>query len=247
MLATKNLTADQATKAVVRELANALGETAPLALYQLRQVVRRGGVDIVREILARTQEIEASGGMMVLDGSRRRTAGGVFFLLAAERNLLARSAAPRRLGATPAARPAPPPPPWPWEERINIVRETEGHIGEASTVKITVVGRPGKVVHRPPVHVLTLKSQKVPSLPKGLPVPPSESRYTVYVADKQWKRVEAALNNAEDVLIVEGFPTFDAETKSIAVFATNATTKMLQQVQKHAQQAAPVGAPPSRP
>lgn len=246
MPATKNLISEQDAKPVVRELAKALRETHPMALYQIKRIVQRGGVDVARELLAKTFEIEASGGKMILNGARRRTPGGVYFLLAAERNLLARSAAPRRLGTTTAPRPAPPPSLWPWEERIGVVRETEGQLGEATNVKITVVGRPGKVVHRAPVHVLTMKSQKVPSLPKGLPAPPAESRYTVYVADKQWKRVEASLVNTEDLLIVEGFPTFDTETNSIAVFATNATTKLLQQAQKQAQQENAAAAPTER-
>ena len=49
---------------------------------------------------------------------------------------------------------------------------------------------------------------------------------------KHWAKVEAAVQSPEDVLIVEGFPTLDAEAKTICVFATNTTTKLLQQAEK---------------
>jgi hypothetical protein len=54
------------------------------------------------------------------------------------------------------------------------------------------------------------------------------SRY----ASKQWKKVEEAIKDPEDVLIVEGFPKTDPEVSAIAVFATNVTTKKLQMAKK---------------
>jgi molybdopterin-guanine dinucleotide biosynthesis protein len=47
--------------------------------------------------------------------------------------------------------------------------------------------------------------------------------------------VASAIADPEDVLIVEGFPQLDPETSSIAVFATNTTTKKLQGAQRQAQ------------
>ncbi len=40
------------------------------------------------------------------------------------------------------------------------------------------------------------------------------------------------MKDPEDTLIVEGFPQLDAQTGSIAVFATNTTTRKLQQAQR---------------
>ena len=37
------------------------------------------------------------------------------------------------------------------------------------------------------------------------------------------------------MLIVEGFPALDPQAKSIAVFATNVTTKLLQAAQRQAE------------
>jgi hypothetical protein len=54
---------------------------------------------------------------------------------------------------------------------------------------------------------------------------------------KQWNKVAEAIRDPEDTLIVEGFPQLDPETSCIAVFATNTTTKKLQQAQRQAQQA----------
>jgi molybdopterin-guanine dinucleotide biosynthesis protein len=55
---------------------------------------------------------------------------------------------------------------------------------------------------------------------------------------KQWNKVAEAIQDPEDVLIVEGYPQLDLETRSIAVFATNTTTKKLQMAQKQAQKEA---------
>jgi molybdopterin-guanine dinucleotide biosynthesis protein len=56
----------------------------------------------------------------------------------------------------------------------------------------------------------------------------------VYIAAKQWRKVASAIRDPEDVLIIEGFPQLDAQTSSIAVFATNTTKKKLQQAQRQA-------------
>jgi hypothetical protein len=77
--------------------------------------------------------------------------------------------------------------------------------------------------------VTTLQSGKTPPLPKGMPKPPeTPTLYVVYIAHKQWRKVAEAIQKPEDVLIIEGFPTYDPELKGLAVFATNVTTKLLQ-------------------
>jgi hypothetical protein len=106
-------------------------------------------------------------------------------------------------------------------------------------VKITVIGRPGKIVDKGTCIVFVMESTKVPALPKGLPIPTSvATKYAVYIASKQWKKVEEAMKDPEDVLIVEGFPKTDPEVSAIAVFATNVTTKKLQMAKKQSSTAA---------
>ncbi|GIK37251.1 MAG: hypothetical protein BroJett011_10840 [Chloroflexota bacterium] len=46
--------------------------------------------------------------------------------------------------------------------------------GEVNTMKITLVGRPGRVLERDQVVITALQGGKAPTLPKGLPVPPVE-------------------------------------------------------------------------
>ena len=49
-----------------------------------------------------------------------------------------------------------------------------------------------------------MQSSKVPALPKGLPVPAeAKTTYAVYIAQKQWRKVEEVLWNPEDMLIAE--------------------------------------------
>jgi len=119
-----------------------------------------------------------------------------------------------------------------WDDRIIAVKEAEIEKGQAN-VKITVIGRPGKIVDKGQCIVTVMESTKVPTLPKGLPTPTSVPiKYVVYIASKQWKKVEEAIKDPEDMLIIEGFPKTDPEVSAIAVFTTNVTTKKLQMAKK---------------
>jgi hypothetical protein len=70
---------------MVSQIVEALGETAGRAEDQIRRIVRPLGPEQALALLARTEEVEAAGGMLVPDGSRRRTEGGVFFRLVKDR------------------------------------------------------------------------------------------------------------------------------------------------------------------
>jgi len=110
-----------------------------------------------------------------------------------------------------------------------------------TTVKITVIGRPGAVVEQGQAVAVALVSEKVPSLPKGLPEPPAGTRYTVFVARKPWGKVtEALAADPEDAAIIEGYAALDPRVKGISVYATSATTKRLQAAKRAAQ---PVATP----
>lgn len=129
---------------------------------------------------------------------------------------------------TPVIKPPPPASAFTWEDRLIVLQEIGTEKGSA-TVKITLIGRPGKMVDKGSCVVTVMQSSRVPALPKGLPTPPAiTTNYVVYIAAKQWKTVAEAIRDPEDVLIVEGFPQIDTKTGSIAVFATNITTKKLQ-------------------
>jgi len=228
-----------------QEIAAQLGETDHGPLGQVGRVVGQLGADRARAFLTRTQEIEAAGGLLLPDGSRRRTPGGVFFHLVRADDTLSRedrvSIFPPQFGrngrkkaagaASTPATPAPPAPApssaWADDDYRRVMAALQQ--GRATTVKITVTGRPGAAVEQGQAVALALTSEKVPDLPKGLPEPPVGTRYTVVVARKQWGKIaEALAADPEDTAIIEGYAALDPRVEGIAVYATSVTTKRLQ-------------------
>jgi len=220
--------------AVAAIIAQQLGETNPAAIAQIGQLVQRMGEEAAQALLQATLQVEAQGGVLTANGHRRRTPGGAFLYLA--RGRLSdpdRAAVFQRNWAkkkkAPAGPPTPPAPPFAWADRLALVQEAQPEPGEATTVKITVIGRPGRVVERGEVVLTTLRSGNPPALPKGLPAPPAEpTTYIVLIARKQWAQVAEAIQDPDDVLIIEGYPTLDPQLRGIAVFTQNVTTKKQQ-------------------
>lgn len=136
----------------------------------------------------------------------------------------------------PEPRPAPQPPttPFDWEQRAEIVARVLAAPGAATTVKLTLIGRPGWVEPCGSTIVIGLThSLKTTAFPKGVPTPPdTPTTYTIYIGSKQWKKVAEAIENPEDVLIIEGQLLLDAVLPGVSVFATNVNTKLLQQASK---------------
>lgn len=240
---------------VAAYIADTLGETEEGARKNILHIIRYAGRTHARELLAMTLQTEEHGGIPVPDGSRRRTPGGVFFYLAytigktKSGKPLKKPYNNNQKGKKPSIQVGKPentneqkkapvniPVAFQWEDRIEAVKEAEGEKGQAN-VKITVIGRPGKIVDKGSCIVTVMESTKVPALPKGLPAPTNvPTKYAVYIASKQWKKVEEAIKDPEDTLIIEGFPTTDPEVSAIAVFANNVTTKKLQMAKKQPQQ-----------
>jgi len=229
-----------------QDIAVQLGETERGPLGQVGRVVGRRGAERARAFLARTQEIEAAGGLLLPDGSRRRTPGGTFFHLVRTSDEVSRedctsifpplSKRPKKTAggnasATPALAGATAPTPAAWTDDIyrEMMAALQQEPGRATTVKITVIGRPGTAVEQGQAVVVALVSEKVPDLPKGLPEPPAGTRYTVFVARKPWTKVAEALTaDAEDAAIIEGYAALDPRVDGIVVYATGATTTRLQ-------------------
>ena len=236
------------SQSVADYISAALSETEWQARGQIARIVTVLGEDAARALLDEAQQVEASGGMLINDKSRRRTPGGVFFYLAAQRLTdeqqeivwqKARRPHKKDAGAAVVSAPASTKtPPLQWSERGTLYQQIPNtEYGEAKTVKVTLIGRPGKVVERGDLVLTTMKSSKVPALPKGLPTPPSQpTTYALYLSARHWRKVREALQNPEDVLIVEGWQAFDPDLKGIAVWGTNVTTKFLQQQQRAEQQ-----------
>lgn len=70
------------TPTVAEQIADRLGETKPWPRRQIRDLVWVLGNRQALDLAKRAQEVEASGGMLVANGKRRRTVGGIFFHLA---------------------------------------------------------------------------------------------------------------------------------------------------------------------
>src|SRR5687767_7637844 len=111
----------------IETICSTLNEGEERPRTQVTAIVEALGEVRAMALLAETQRIELSGGMLVPDGSRRRTPGGVFFVLARralsphdrdrifsdgrQQAAAPKAAAPAPKPAAPAAPPARPAPP----------------------------------------------------------------------------------------------------------------------------------------
>ncbi|MBA3822323.1 MAG: hypothetical protein H0X24_00300 [Ktedonobacterales bacterium] len=218
------------------ELADQLGERRGGPRWQIVQVVRILGIERTQELVTTALAQAAQGGELTRDGQRQRTTGGIFFQLVRQlttkhprlaRMFMAHPPKPEGAKATP---PPLPPPPARWEDRLAALAEiTED--GRARTMKLTLTGRPGTVVDKGTYILTTMPAQKMPAFPKGLPALPPDvqpPQTVVMVAKKQWQRVEAALSDPEDMLVLEGFAMYEPSVKGLVVLAMNVTTSQQQ-------------------
>src|SRR5712672_296554 len=149
----------QTVAQLAAELATHLKETEPGPRIAISKVVALLGRTTCLDLLHKTQEIEATGGMMTSDGTRRRTSGGVWFYLTRgmmtpeQRRTVwpyrpqfrkkkkptqaasAGSPQPRKPKA-PKEKQLAPTPVFTWDDRIAAVTEAETEKGTAN-VKIT--------------------------------------------------------------------------------------------------------------
>lgn len=229
-------------------IADVLGERRPRPRAQLQAIVAALGDEVAQALLVETHQVEADGGLMLPDGSRRRTPGGVFFHLAHFRLDPEQQVAiygyqkkqrPTSSDGTPIPPPPPPEPPATWADRGAWIQAARATTEEATTVKITLIGKLGKTIEKPGFTLATLRhTPRLNALPKGIPRPePQETGYVVYIGGKQWRKVKEALQNPEDVAIIEGTPMWDAQHQALAVFATTVTTKLTQQALREQQRA----------
>ncbi|MBN1220010.1 MAG: hypothetical protein JXM69_13875 [Anaerolineae bacterium] len=225
------------TTATVEKIAIALNETTEIPLAEIERVVNLIGEERALTILDETLKVEAEGGMLTDDGQRRRTPGGVFF------KLVKNQTTPKERGKIFGARPGAGPKllPVSWEESEQLSNKAlELPKGEISKVKITIIGRPGRIIEKGPVVITSMQNSKPPNLPKGLPKPPGDpTTYVVYIAMKQWLNVKDSINeNPDDVLIIDGYPVFDkriGQSGAMTIFAQNVTSKLIQQARRETQ------------
>jgi len=161
---------------VADEVVAQLGEADVNPKWQIVRAPRLLGGERVRAYVARAFEVEAAGGLLLADGSLRRTLGGVFFHLIrmdvgskefyriVRPQTSGQGAAPQA-GSTAAVAA----PPLEWSSFGATAIEAVSAAGEATTIKLPVIGRPGTVVERSDMVFVAVRSEIAPSLPKGAP------------------------------------------------------------------------------
>jgi hypothetical protein len=242
--------AQQELQVVAEDIARQLGEKARKPKRQIFLIVKRCGVEFAQKLLEDTKEIESNGGMMTQDGKRRRTPGGVFFHLARQRippEIRQEIFYSWRIESQQRIEREAQFEPFDYTERDTVIPGLLEDRGKVQDVKVTMVGRPGKIERRQNLVIFTMQDsvKEETALPRGVPHPdPSPVDYTVYISANQWERVEEAIENPQDELMIDGVCRFDAETNMMAVFATYVTTRRLKKKEK--KQAKQVATPPSK-
>jgi hypothetical protein len=199
------MTADPHTsRTLVSTLADTLQEPN---IDLLRRVVRVLGETRAQAVLEETLRIEAAGGLLTADQSRRRTPGGVFFHVVKSttpRKLRMRLFPPTETGAPPACT---------WDDVQEAIQALVGTTpGEAHTVKLTLIGRPTATQTRGQAVIFQLTGKPPATVARGLPpLPPQPPLvWTVMVALRQWNRVKDSLAaHPDDTLVIEGYPVVD--------------------------------------
>ncbi len=209
--------------AFAQKLAVLLGETEEKPIIQLARAVDFLGQEKAQAYAEEAVTVAAGEGILTKDGSRKRTPGGTFFALVRQR--LERKKDWRKIKPVlkqkmlqPAALP----------EEMPALIEMAQHLkaGPLASSKTTIIGRPGTLQKQAQFVAFTVKDQKPPALPKGLPTYKGDTKYLVLAATKQWDRVEKKINDdKEDQLYIEGFSTVQPNFKTgIVVLATTVNT-----------------------
>jgi len=209
-------------------IAEVLQETEPGVIREIRRFIKAINPQNALKFLIKTLKTEADGGLLVQDMSRRRTLGGVYLYLIRSWLKPALSVAVKPQKSLPPTSAVP----FIWANRLPFVQEALQEAGQANVPKLTLMGRPGKIIEKGNVVLTTLLPKPLPKdLPKGVPTLPEQPNtpYVLYIAAKQWRKVQEALANPEDELIIEGYPAFNPQLKAITLFALNTTTKLLEQ------------------
>jgi len=238
--------------ALVKELAVLLSETKRAPIKQIKKIIQYCGTDFARQVYKDTLQVEANGGMRLVKEERRRTIGGVFFFLAREKL----SEEQRQVifppfknyqkanSRTPLGIPL-----LNWKERIAIVETLKNDQGEMKSMKVTLSGRPGSIEKRGEVVVTTMTDIPLPqNIPRIIPRPPNASTlYTVYIWTKQWEKIEESMADPADIMLLDGVCAFDPETNSLAIFAANVYSELLNAKAKEAAAAAKPVKQPKQP
>ena len=213
-----------------------LGEKTGKPIRQIAQMIEKCGWAFIEKLMADTEATEAAGGLLTQDKKRRRSKGGVFFFLAkgqlepGMRAEIFPNFGKHGDGSIM-------PPGIDWAERIAHMETLRDQPGRINNLTVTLIGRPG-ALHIEGSSVMTVIEQrevKAPPYPKG--VPPFDTvedvtKYFVFMGLRHWQRAEQALENEDDMLIVEGSAIYDPQLGGITVLSTGVTTKVLESLKR---------------
>lgn len=222
---------------IVEDIAQQLEETNPTALEQIGLLIKVIGAERCYRYLELAREIHERGGLKTADGSRARTFGGVFFFVCRGRmnmpehqKVWPNTTHPHQKNFV--MRPT-------WEEIAEAAAEVKNEPGEARTAKLVMVARPGKVIPKGDVVMMTITYEAVPQLHKEFPrFQPTPTIYLVCMTAKQWRKVEQPIRKPEERLVLEGYPRFHPKLKTMYLFATLVSTVSMQQAQRQKNQEA---------
>lgn len=219
--------------ALVAWLAAELGEAEPGPLGHLGRVAGVLGEERARAVRRAVAAMQEAGGLRVATGERERTPGGVFFQLAA---LVLDDKECRAAGLL---RPLP----WARQARSLAVksmraqeRAAQADLGEVrlprpqekpkgAVAKLSIAGRPEAARLRGAWARISLQTRPPGPLPRGLPAPQGRPPIcTVLIARKHWDLIRPALEDPEDVLMAEGYPSLDPDG-TLVLHAVAATTR----------------------
>lgn len=197
--------------------------------HLIAKIIKQLGDETAQELVTRALTIHAGEGIWLHSKNRNRTLGGVFLYLVKEKINIAdwRKMNPRRK-ATPIVINVD------WEELLKEVMKSNP--GEYMSVNIRLIGRPSTIQKNKSMVTFIMESSNLPTLPKGLPALKNPTKYLVMVATKQWAKVEAAIANPEDNLIIEGYGVFQPGFDGIVLMTASITTKHLQKNKAQLQQ-----------
>jgi cold shock CspA family protein len=204
---------------VAAEIADQLGETEDEPRAQIERLVQFLGVDTAQAWLRDTQEIEAAGGMMLADGSRRKTPGGVYFKLARERMAKTHILSvfyPDYEQTFPLSE---------QELTERLAGAAQWPLAAAQRFKFSLVGRPARIA--PPdapanapyvVFELATDPAQAPGFNKAQPAVTEATTFRVLVPTHHWPRIANALvEHADARLLVHGFPAPDPRAPGVVV------------------------------
>ena len=223
----------QDPQAAAADMAAQLGEQKAHVVLQIEHIIDHLGVAAAYAFLDQTKQCLAEGGVLTHDGQRKRSPGGTFFFLVrggvtAEQHqaIWPEHQLPGHLRPRKTK-----PPRLTWDEARAAMPDALSQQGTAMSAKLTLVGRPGKIIEKEHVVITTLTSDKAPSIPRGVPkAPEAPVVYLVFIARQQWEKVAEALTADEnDRLVVTGYPVLDKQTEAIVVLGQSVTTTSQQE------------------